>query len=148
MNFKIMFFLIGLYVNLYAQMLNDISKNIAQQLYINSDFKNIADVKLKILPMKNLHDNSLTSIAGIKINENLINDLFVRGYKIVKSDQKPYNCVLVSTFINFKEGMLINSRVINVNTGLVHSTAKVFIPKKDLKEINKIYHKYSWFREN
>ena len=133
-------------LNLHAQILNDISETIAQQLYVNSDFRNIGDVKLKILPMKNLHDNSLTSVATIKINENLIHDLFVRGYKIVKNDMKDDYCLLISTFTNFKEGMLINSRIVEVKTSLVHSTAKVFIPKKELKEIDKIYHQYSWFK--
>lgn len=146
MNFKTFFLVWVFSLSLHAQTINNISEDIAQQLYVNSDFKNIGDVELKILPMKNLHDNTLTSIAGIKINENLIHDLFVRGYKIVKSDKEPYDCVLISTFTNFKEGMLINSRIIDVNRSLVHSTAKVFVPKKELKEINKIYHKYDWFR--
>ena len=146
MNFKTLFFVLALVLSSHAQTLNNISENIAQQLYVNSDFRNISDIKLKILPIKNLHDNSLISIAGIKINENLINDLFVRGYKIVKNDTKYDYCVLISTFTNFKEGMLINSRIVDKKTSVVHSTAKVFISKKELKKINKIYHQYSWFK--
>ena len=141
-------------VSLYV---NKISIKIAQELYKSSPQKKIQNIPMSILPIVNLYDNKQTTLATRKIDENLIHEMFIRGYKIV--DNKTLNkinvnkqkriskCVLYSTYTNYKSGMLINSRIIDTNSSIVYATAQVFVTKKELKSINKLYNKYGWFSE-
>jgi TolB-like protein len=141
-------------VSLYV---NKISIKIAKELYENSTQKKIKNISMSILPIVNLYDNNKTTLATQKIDENLIHEMFIRGYKIV--DNKTLNkinanhakrtsaCVLYSTYTNYKRGMLINSRIIDTNSSIVYSSAQVFVNKKELKSINKLYNKYGWFSD-
>ena len=141
-------------VSLYV---NKISIKIAQELYKNSPQKKIKNIPMSILPIVNIYDNKQTTLATTKIDENLIHEMFIRGYKIVdnqtlnkiNANQKKRisKCVLYSTYTNYKAGMLINSRIIDTNSSILYSTAQVFVTKKELKSINKLYNKYGWFSE-
>jgi len=141
-------------VSLYV---NKISIKIAQELYKNSLQKKMKNIPMSILPIVNLYDNNQTTLATQKIDENLIHEMFVRGYKIVDNNtlkkitantqKRTSKCVLYSTYTNYKSGMLINSRIIDTNSSIIYSTAQVFVTKKELKSINKLYNKYGWFSE-
>ena len=140
-----------------SMYVNKFSIKIAQELYKNSTQKKIKSIPMSILPIVNLYDNNQTTLATKKIDENLIHEMFIRGYKIVdnktlnkinaNNEKRTAKCVLYSTYTNYKNGMLINSRIIDTNSSIVYSTAQVFLNKKELKSIDKLYNKYGWFSE-
>jgi hypothetical protein len=130
-----------------ASYVGKISASIAEQLLKNSDFEKLAATPVAILPIVDLYDANETSLATIKINENLIHEMFIRGFKIVDVKGDMSGCVLFGTFTNYKDGMTINERIVDKKSGVVYSTAQVFISKKELKSINKIYNKYDWFSQ-
>ena len=145
------------YEKAVASYVNGISKKIAQQLSHNSRTKNLKSLSISILPITNLYDANQTTLATRKIDENLIHEMFLRGYTVVdnntmnKIERKKHHpsatCVLFLTYSNYKNGMLINARIIDTNSSVVHTTAQVFVNKSELKSINKLYNKYGWFSE-
>jgi hypothetical protein len=131
-----------------ATYVNGISKKIAEQFS-----NNIAAYKRKTLfvaiqPIKNLYDPKKSSIAVKKIEENLLHAMFVKGFKMLASDTKQANCLVSGTYANYKNGLLINARIIDKKSKEIYTSAQVFVTKKELRAINKIYGKYSWFSEN
>ena len=169
MNFRIILFWALLYMSLAAQTALDLNEDnsmkklqydkavasyvtkisaaIAEQLLKNGDFKKMATMPMAILPIVDLYDANKTSLATIKINENLIHEMFTRGFKIVVGSKDASGCALVGTFTNYKSGMTINERIVDENSGEVYSTTQIFVSKKELKSINKIYNKYDWFSQ-
>ncbi|MFK5937326.1 MAG: FlgO family outer membrane protein [Sulfurimonas sp.] len=179
MNFKIIVLLFFISVTLNAETTRDLNENgmmkkieydkavslyvntisikIAQELYKNTLLKKMKNIPMSILPIVNLYDNNQTTLATQKIDENLIHEMFMRGYKIVDSktlnkineskEHRISKCVLYSTYTNYKSGMLINSRIIDTNSSILYATSQVFVTKKELKSINKLYNKYGWFSE-
>jgi len=136
---------------------NKISFKIAQELYANSIKEKRKKIPINILPIVNLYDSNKTTLATRKIDENLIYAMFVKGYKIIdnatinkinlNTKKRTSPCVLYSTYTNYKNGMLINSRIIDTNSNIIYSTSQVFVNKRELKSINKLYNKYGWFSE-
>ena len=141
-------------VSLYV---NKISAKIAKELYKNSAKEKIKNIPMSILPIVNLYDSDQTTLATQKIDENLIHEMFIRGYKIIDNktlnkinknrEKRTSKYVLYSTYTNYKSGMLINSRIIDTNSSIIYSTSQVFVNKNELKSINKLYNKYGWFSE-
>lgn len=125
-----------------------ISRKIAQQLDKNSIAYKRKTTSIQIKPIVNLYDPKISSIATQKITENLLHEMFLKGFKMVDGSAKSADCELLGTYINYKRGMLINARVVNKRTREVYTSAKVFVTREELKSINKIYNKYSWFSQN
>lgn len=125
-----------------------ISKKIAEQFDKNIMTYKRATIFIQIKPIVNLYDPKKSSIATQKITENLLHEMFLKGFRMLDSSAKNADCEMLGTYINYKNGMLINARVVDKTSGEVYTSAQVFVSKKELKSINKIYNKYNWFSEN
>jgi len=130
-----------------ASYINLVSKKIAQQLEHNIVAYKKAALLIKIKPIVNLYDPKQSSIATQKIAENLIHEMFLEDFRIVSSEKSADSYVL-GTFTNYKNGMLLNVRVVDKKSGYIYSSAQVFLTKKELRSIDKIYNRYNWFSEN
>ncbi len=135
------------YKKAVTSYVNIISKRIAEQLDKNMLPYKRATITIQIKPIVNLYNPKKSSIATQKITENLLHAMFVKGFKMVDSQAKNADCEMLGTYINFKDGLLINARVVNKKSREVYTSAQVFVSKKELKSINKIYNKYSWFSQ-
>ena len=152
-----------------AGYVNRIASSIAEQLGQNKNFDNIENTPIAIMSIVDMNDFKKTSPVAKRISENLIHELHVRGYKVVDykamskieidgngdyvfsraledlQNQRTIAYALSGTYTNYKDGMAINVRVIDIKTSIVLSTAQVFVPKKVLKSIDKLYTKNTWF---
>jgi TolB-like protein len=127
---------------------NVISKKIAEQFSNNIVASKRKTISIAIQPIKNLYDSKKTSIAVQKIEENLLHAMFVKGFKMLSSDTKQASCIMQGTYANYKDGMLVNARVVDKKSKEIYTSAQVFVTTKELRAINKIYGKYNWFSEN
>jgi len=125
---------------------NGISRDIAEQFSETIVTYKRAILLIKMQNIVNLYETKQTSIATKKIEENLIHEMFLEDFHIVKKESSA-NAYMQGTYTNYKNGMLINARIVDKSSGLVYASAQVFLDKKELKSINKIYKKYSWFSE-
>jgi len=152
-----------------AGYVNRIASSIAEQLGQNKNFDNFEDTPIAIMSIVDLNNFKKTSPIAKRISENLIHEMHVRGYKVVDykamckieidnngdyvfsraiadlQNQRSIVYALSGTYTNYKDGMAINIRIIDIKTSIVLSTAQVFVPKKVLKSINKMYTKNTWF---
>jgi TolB-like protein len=152
-----------------AGYVNRIASSIAQQLGQNKNFDNFEDTPIAIMSVVDMNDFKKTSPIVKRISENLIHEMHVRGYKVVDykamckididvngdyvfsramedlQNQRTIIYALTGTYSNYKDGMAINIRIIDIKTNIVLSTAQVFVPKKVLKNIDKMYTKNTWF---
>ena len=125
---------------------NGISYNLAEQLSETVATYKRATLLIKMKKIVNLYEKKQTSIATQKIEENLIHEMFLKNFNII-SQESSANSYMQGTYTNYKNGMLINARIVDKKSGLVYASAQVFLDKKELKSINKIYKKYTWFSE-
>lgn len=152
-----------------AGYVNRIASSIAQQLGQNKNFDNFENTPIAIMSIVDMNDFKKTSPIAKRISENLIHEMHVRGYKVVDykamckieidkngdyvfsraiadlQNQRTIVYALSGTYTNYKDGMAINIRIIDIKTSVVLSTAQVFVPKKVLKSINKMHTKSTWF---
>ena len=152
-----------------AGYVNRIASSIAEQLGQNKNFDNFENTPIAIMSIVDMNDFKKTTPVAKRISENLIHELHVRGYKVVDykamsqievdangdyvfsraikdlQNQRTIVYALSGTYTNYKDGMAINVRIIDIKTSIVLSTAQVFVPKKVLKSINKMYTKSTWF---
>lgn len=152
-----------------AGYVNRIASSIAEQLGQNKNFDNFEETPIAIMSIVDMNDFKKTSPIAKRISENLIHEMHVRGYKVVDykamckieidkngdyvfsraikdlQNQRTIVYALSGTYTNYKDGMAINIRIIDIKTSIVLSTAQVFVPKKVLKSINKMYTKNTWF---
>ena len=125
-----------------------ISRKIAKQLDDNIASDKKASLYVYIEPIVNLYEPKKASIATKKIDENLLHAMFIKGFKLISVKSPKANSEMIATYINYKSGMLINARIIDKKTKEIYTSAQIFVTKKELKSINKIYGKYSWFSQN
>ena len=126
---------------------SSVSKKIAKNLSENMPIYKKSSLSIKIMPITNLYDPKKTSVATQKITENLLHEMFSEGFQVVSDTQHKADAKMLGTYINYKKGMLINARIVDSTTGIIYSSSQVFVSKKELKSINKIYDKYDWFSE-
>lgn len=136
------------YKKAVSSYVNVISKRIATAFDKNIMAYKRETISIKIKPIVNLYDQKKSSIATQKISENLLHAMFVKGFKMVDSKAENADCEMLGTYTNYKNGMLINARVVDKKSREVYTSAQVFVTSKELKSINKIYNKYNWFSEN
>ena len=152
-----------------AGYVNRIASSISEQLGQNKNFDNLSDTPIAIMSIVDMNDFKKTSPIAKRISENLIHEMHVRGYKVVDykamskieidsngdyvfsralkdlQNQRTIVYALSGTYTNYKDGMAINVRIIDIKTSIVLSTAQVFVPKKVIKSIDKMYSKNTWF---
>ena len=142
-----------------AGKFNRIISTIANQLTKNRNFLNISQNKIAITSFVSLNNLDETSVIGRMISENLIHEMQVRGYSIIdfktmdnikiekdgdyiftreiEKLRKEYfvNFVLSGTLTEYKDGIMVNARIINMKDHSVVSTAQVWISKRLIKRI-------------
>ena len=154
-----------------AGYLNTIASSIAEQLGQNKDFTKMQETPMAILSIVDMNDFKKTSPAAKRISENLIHEMQVRGYKVIDykamnqieidkngeyvfsramkdlKNQRVATCALSGTYAKYKDGMVINCRIIDIKTSIVLSTAQVFVPRKVLRKIERVHKKNTWFTQ-
>ncbi|NPA82036.1 MAG: hypothetical protein GXO31_05460 [Epsilonproteobacteria bacterium] len=135
-----------------AGYINQIVGTIADQLGQNKDFKNIKDTPIAVASIVNLENYKQTDKLGNVIEENLIHEMQVRGFKVVDYKTMPtikvgakgdyafsrllyelkkeqhINYVLAGTYTKYRGGIAINCRLIDLKTNVVVSSAQTYIP--------------------
>jgi TolB-like protein len=142
-----------------AGKINYIVSQLGKQLTQNRDFKNIKNKKIAITSIVSLNNYDETNIMGNIISENLIHEMQVRGYSIVdfktmgnikvnnvgdfvfsrninklKSEYE-LDYVLSGTSIKYKNGIVINARIIDMVNNTVVSTGQIWISNKIIKSV-------------
>jgi len=135
-----------------AGYINQIVGSIADQLAQNKDFKNIKDTPIAVASIVNLENYKQTDKLGNVIEENLIHEMQVRGFKVVDYKTMPtikigkngdyafsrllyelkkeqhINYVLAGTYTKYRGGIAINCRLIDLRSNVVVSSAQTYIP--------------------
>jgi len=148
-----------------AGLVNSIASILADQLGQNKNFGNVSDTPIAIASVVNLENFSDAGNFGNVISEALIHEMQTRGYKIVdfktmstirvgeKGDfvfsraledlkkKQNINYVLTGTFTKYGDGVSINSRIIDLETNVVKSSAQAFAPIGLVNRINGVVRK-------
>ncbi len=143
----------SLYRDNTASYINKITTSLAQQYAVSKNSTLLKEKNIIIMATVESSDRKTTLPITQRIDENLIYEMAQAGFHIV--DDKTMHAlgvakidaeyILVSTFTNYKSEMVINSRIIEKQTGLVYATAQIQVPRKVLKNVEKLYNKNSWF---
>ncbi len=143
----------SLYRDNTASYINKITTSLAQQYAASKNSTLLKEKSIIIMPTVESNDREATLPITQRIDENLIYEMTQEGFHIVdtktmdrlgiKEIKAEY--ILVSTYTNYKYEMVINSRIIEKKTGLVYATAQIQVPRKVLKDVEKLYNKNSWF---
>jgi len=143
-----------------AGYINQIVGTIADQLAQNKDFKNIKDTPIAVTSIVNLENYRETDKVGNIIEENLIHEMQVRGFKVVDYKTMPtikigkhgdyafsrllyelrkeqhINYVLAGTYTKYRNGVAVNCRLIDLKNNVVVSSAQTFIPGELLRVVD------------
>ena len=135
-----------------AGYVNQIVGAIADQLAQNKDFKNIKDTPIAVTSVVNLENYKETDKLGNVIEENLIHEMQVRGFRVIDYKTMPtikigkkgdyvfsrllyelkkeqhINYVLAGTYTKYRGGVAINCRLIDLKNNVVVSSAQTYIP--------------------
>lgn len=138
---------------------NQIASFLANQLANNRDLKNVSDSRIAVASFVGLTSIEETDKLGLALAENLMHEMHVRGFGVVDFKTREYLRVrqggdfvfsrdvpelrkqynihyfLSGTLTKNADGMVINARIIQAETGLLVSTAQAFIPNKDLSRL-------------
>jgi len=131
----------------------------SDQLTNNKDFQDIEKPTIAVTSFVCLQNFKATSPLSNVISENLIHELQIRGFKIVdfktmesvKVDARGdflfsrdvaklrkslnINYALTGTYVEYREGMVVNARIIDLNTHIILSTAQILIPRHTVKHL-------------
>jgi len=143
-----------------ASRISKIVNFIALQLSQNKDMESLTDSPMAITSFVNLEDFKDTNKFGNIIAENLVHDLYVRGFNIIDFKVMPYIEIdrhgdfvfsrkleelkgknvkirhLVSgTWSYYSDGISLSVRIIDVDTHAVVSSAKAFVKREDVQDI-------------
>ncbi len=143
-----------------AEVINQLVSSMSDQLTQNKNFSDIQSSAMVITSFVCLDDFKATSrLSGI-LSETFIHEMQIRGYKVIdfktmeniKIDsqgdflfsrdisklQTRLNAhyALAGTYIEYKSGIVINARIIDLKTHIVLSTAQVFIPRRIVNRIS------------
>jgi len=141
-------------INTTALYINKITKSISNQLKKNKKF-DIKSTTIVFQPIVNMSDNRSRTIVTQKIDENLLYSMSLEGFQVLdrKSFHKLHNkeifseTILIATFTKYKDGIVINARIIDRQTALILSVAQVNVPKKVIRDIQRVYKKDGWFNK-
>ncbi len=155
-----------------AGKINQLVSSMSDQLTLNKNFTNISAPVIAITSFVCLEDFGVTTRLSNILSENFIHEMQVRGYKVIdfkmmekiKIDKKGdflfsrdveklrktlnINYALTGTYTDYRDGTVINARIINLKTHIVLSTAQVFIPKQTLRRITRSSNKMVDFKSN
>ncbi len=134
-----------------AGNLNEIARFMADQLAQNRDSMNISQNPIAVTSIVNLQNFKKTNKVGLWLTENLMHELHTRGFKTIDFKTMPaiqvtpsgdfvlsreveelrgkynINQVLTGTFAEHENGVVINARLIDMETSVVVSSAQANI---------------------
>jgi TolB-like protein len=129
---------------------------IADQLVQNSDIKNIRDSRVAVTSILESQHLKEADNVGVNMAEFLIHELQIRGYKVIDyklmkyiqvtsdsdhvmsrdvkklKDSQNINYVVTGTYSKQANGRVYNIRLVDMNSGVIMSTAQAFIKDRDL----------------
>lgn len=136
---------------LLNKKLNNAIIDMSEQLFKNAKVNLLVD-KIALTSFVNLHKFSKTNDFGRKISESFFNELHIRGFRIIdlrgtktirvndsgeffitrskeKLDEKRVETsyILVGTYSNFGNGVMMNARIIDTESGDVVASARSIV---------------------
>jgi len=138
-----------------ASYISQVTRSITAQFIQSDNYKLIKDKSIIITPMVSSEEYKITLPITRRIDENLAYEMSKKGFVIVDTNAmkilgvKDINAtyIVVSSFTKYRYEMVINSRVVDVKNGKILGVAQVKVPRKILKEVERLYKKNSWFSE-
>jgi len=136
-----------------AGTLNEVTRFLVDQLAQNRDLKNLRDNPIGVTSIVKLNDFKETNKIGLWLTENLMHELHTRGFKPIDfkvmpaiqvtpngdfvmsrevkelRDKYNINQVVTGTFAEYQHGVMINLRMIDMNTSVVTSSAQANISR-------------------
>jgi TolB-like protein len=155
-----------------AGKVNRLVSHISDQLTMNKNFINIKSPIIAITTFVCLDNFKITTRLSNILSENLIHEMQVRGYQVIDFKMMKsikinkdgdflfsrnieklrknlnINYALTGTYTEYKDGTVVNARIINLKTHIVLSTAQVFIPKHTARRITRVKRKIVDFTSN
>jgi hypothetical protein len=136
-----------------ASYIAQITKSIVKQFNHSPYIATLKKESLAALPMTDINQVKSTLPITKRIDESLLYELSYQNFKVIDLEsvkrlgiKKSLNhYVLVSNFIKYKHEIVIYSKIIDKDTALVYAVAQVQVPRKILKDIDKLYNENSWF---
>ena len=153
-------------------IMNQLVSALADQLTQNKNFVDIQQSAIAITSFVSLDNLKATSRLSNILSENLIHEMQVRGYKIIdfktmesividkKGDflfsrdlsklRKSLNVdyALTGTYVDYKNGTVINARIIDLRSHIILSTAQILVPRRVAKRALLKQHKILNFQPN
>lgn len=142
-----------------SNTLNQVSSFLASQLAQNRDIKNVADSRIAVASFVNMTSLDETDRLGMTLAENLMHEMYVRGFGVVDFKTRDYIKVrsngdfvfsrdvaelrrnhnihyfLAGTVSRNGDGAVINARLIQADSGVVVSSGQAFLSNRDLNYI-------------
>jgi len=155
-----------------AGTVNKLVSALSNQLTQNKDFRDITNSSIAITSFVSLEDFKATSRLSNILSENLIHEMQVRGYKVVdfkamekiKVDQTgdflfsrdveklrktlKIDFALTGTYVKYRNGTVVNARIIDLKTHVVLSSAQVLIPRRVVNRITNSGNRIPNFKPN
>ncbi len=143
-----------------AEVINQLVSSMSEQLTKNKNFSDIQSPVIAITSFVCLDNFKATSRLSNILSETFIHEMQIRGYRVIdfktmgniKIDSQgdflfsrdmsklqsslSVNYALAGTYIEYKSGIVINARIIDLKTHIVLSTAQVFIPRRIVNRIS------------
>ena len=142
-----------------SSSLNQVVSFLANQLANNRNLYSVSDSRVAVGSFVSLTSVEETDKLGLALAENLMHEMHVRGFGVVDFKTREYMRVrqggdfvfsrevselrkqynihyfLAGTFTRNADGVVINARMIQADTGLVVSTGQAFLPNRELSRL-------------
>ncbi len=138
-----------------AAYIQKITHNLVEQYTKSQQLTTLQEGTILLYATRSSHDYNSTLPITQHIDENLIYEMNQCGFKVVdtkaldllKIPKTKTKYALFSTYTNYKHEMVINSRIIKKEDGVVIATAQVRVPRRVLRDVEKLYDKDGWFNK-
>ncbi len=135
-----------------ASHLNEVSQMLADQLVRNTDIDQFSQAPVAITSFVNLENFEESSRLGEIIAQNMVHELQVRGHQVIDFKMTPHirvtpegdfvmsrdidelvarrniDVVLTGTYVVHSDGVTLNARLVEFESGVVLSSAQASIP--------------------
>ena len=142
-----------------SNTLNQVSSFLATQLARNRDIKNVSDSRIAVASFVNMTSLDETDRLGMTLAENLMHEMYVRGFGVVDFKARDHVKVrsngdfvfsrdvaelrrnhnihyfLAGTLARNGDGIVINARLIQADSGIIVSSGQAFLNNRDLNYI-------------
>jgi len=165
----------NVYINFYSENIatdyREIARDIAMQFSKDKNSKFIKKHSLVALSIVDINNYSNTSDFGNIISENLKHEMKKQGYKLLEQkaikhivmdtsgsylfSRTPKDFVkdlqvkyaLTGTYAKYRDSVIINCRIIEIQSSEIVSTSQIILPKKFLRKLFKDTKKDGWFKK-